>query len=66
MPSHIGITGTDRADSAARKSYTIKKGNTSDTLHINIPYTDVKPTINKHIRVVESMEPLLKQLTVQN
>lgn len=51
----------DRADVAARKSSAIKT--ISDLLSTKIPYTDVKPVMNKYIKggVAEAMELLSKQ-----
>ena len=43
IPSHIGIQGNDKADSEAKKAINKKQSNTK------IPYTDLRPTINKLI-----------------
>ena len=44
IPSHIGIYGNGKADSAAKASLEM---NISD---LKIPYSDIKPSINKYIK----------------
>ena len=41
IPSHIGVSGNERADSAAKSALDLSPDNTS------IPYTDLKPQINR-------------------
>ena len=41
IPSYIGVRGNDRADSATKSSLDLTPDN------FRIPYTDLKPTINK-------------------
>ena len=44
IPSHVGISGNDRADSAANKAR-----NLSISDHIKIPYTDFKSVIHHYL-----------------
>ena len=40
LPSHVGITGNEKADKAAKSALN------KPILRISIPYTDLKPIIN--------------------
>ena len=43
-PSHIGVRGNERADSAAKSALDLTPDKS------RIPYTDMKTTINKFLR----------------